>query len=896
MKSRFSSYCFLAAAAVLTLSPVVSGVDNPDFYRDVYPFLKSNCISCHNKTTTKAGLNMETPALMIEGGDSGPSIVPGNSTESLIVEASAHSIDMEMPPKNNKTDAKDLTKAEIAILKKWIDQGAKASVQQKRQVVWKSLAPGVHPIYTVTMTEDGRFAACGRSNQIFIYDIATRQFVGQVVDKKEKSGAHKALVNALSFSPDGNLLASGGFREVKIWEKAEPPAKNNIEKLNVGIPQPDVANLTISPDAEKLAVLTRAGKLIVSQRSDSRAISGELYPVQSPTVQGTVPPIVTAYTWSADSQSVLTIEGDKTLRIWPITETGAPREIAIEEGPTTIHLATGPGKLVATAGKDSKVRIRDLSQNGKLIREIPRAGVTGLAISPDEKSIATSGADGAVRVWDIASGKQTIELWGSLSANQEIEELEWKLSRERLEQSFQKSGITKITAQDKALDVLLQKAKDAIVAMNKALPVKEKAIKPVEEARIAAQKAVDDARTALEAAPDDAKLEKALITAKDKLITAQTNESSALAAFKAVQSNISDAEEQVKRITQTTTENAEKVEEANRITTESKARHAEAIKALAVARKAIKSPTARPVGVTFSNHGNRIASVLDDGTINVWAIASGKPIEEVKGNATAIYAIMSRSDGTFLSCGADGTTVSTSPTVAWKLKTTLGGDSDPTLFADRVNAVTFSPDGKILATGGGEPSRAGDIDLFEVETGKSIASWKDRHDDSVVSLDFSPDGKLLASGSADKVARVFDVTTAEPTHLFEGHTHHVLGVSFRVDGRVLATAGADGTVNAWDMILGEKKKKIVGWNKEVTSLQFIGATNQIVTSAGDNLIRIVTDDGGQIRSISKLPDFMQSAASTPDGTTIVGGGEDSYLRIWNGTNGKELAAFGSSDH
>jgi hypothetical protein len=53
----------------------------------------------------------------------------------------------------------------------------------------------------------------------------------------------------------------------------------------------------------------------------------------------------------------------------------------------------------------------------------------------------------------------------------------------------------------------------------------------------------------------------------------------------------------------------------------------------------------------------------------------------------------------------------------------------------------------------------------------------------------------------------------------------------------------------------------------------------------------VNDDGAEVRAISKLPDFMQSAASETSGRVIVGGGEDSILRVWDGTNGKEVAVF-----
>jgi WD40 repeat protein len=125
----------------------------------------------------------------------------------------------------------------------------------------------------------------------------------------------------------------------------------------------------------------------------------------------------------------------------------------------------------------------------------------------------------------------------------------------------------------------------------------------------------------------------------------------------------------------------------------------------------------------------------------------------------------------------------------------------------------------------------------------------------------------------------------------EGHTHHVNAIAFRSDARVLATAGADGTVVTWDLLIGERKKKIEGWSKEVTSLQFIGASDQIAAASGDNRLRLVTDSGSEVRNISDVPDYLQSAAVSPDGSLLLAGGEDSILRLWDATNGSPLAVF-----
>lgn len=739
-----------------------------DFYKDVYPFLKANCISCHNKTTTKADLNMETPALMIKGGENGPSIIPGKSMQSLVVQASLHQHDMEMPPGNNKAGAVDLTPAEIAILKQWIDQGAKVSVIQERAVVLKDFASSVDPIYSVAMTKDGRYAACGRSNQIFLYDLATRQLVMQISDPAEKDGAaHRALVQSLAFSPDGTRLASGSFREVKIWKmSAGKPAANGAE-------------------------------------SAAASASADLI------------------------------------------------------------------KKIATAGKFV---------------------VVSSAMSADGKQVVTGCDDGSVRVWDAATAKPVIDLRGSVAATKKTAELDWTVASQSLEQAFQKSEIARIEAQDKALDVLLGKAKEAIVTMKKVLPEKQKDVPPATAEKDAAQKTADDVVAKIKAAPGgkpDAALDKELKAAQDKLITAKTTEMSALAAVSAAESNVKDAEDDVKRITDSKAANAKAVAAANAAITAAKAAQDKATAELAALKQSLTKTVAKPVAVSFSADAMRVASLFDDGTLRVWAAATGTPIEESSGSVAAATTITAAQDGSFVATKASTQTVGSTP--RWTLERKVDQKG---LFADRVNAVRFSPDGKTLATGGGELSRSGDIIFFDLATGKATQTWKEKHSDTVLCLDFSPDGKRLASGAADKIARVTDIASGKQVNLFEGHTHHVMGIAYRSDGRVLATAGADGTVVAWDMIIGERKKKVEGWTKEVTSLQFIGATNQIVTSAGDNRVRIVTDDGAEVRAMANLPDYMQAAVSTADGATLIAGGEDSFLRVWDG-KGKELAAFGA---
>jgi hypothetical protein len=99
-----------------------TGVSIIDYARQVQPIIEASCLECHSQDKRKGGLSLATYADVLEGGRSGAAVRPGNSAGSLLV----HRLSGETEPQMPK-DELPLDDATVALIRLWIDQGARAT-------------------------------------------------------------------------------------------------------------------------------------------------------------------------------------------------------------------------------------------------------------------------------------------------------------------------------------------------------------------------------------------------------------------------------------------------------------------------------------------------------------------------------------------------------------------------------------------------------------------------------------------------------------------------------------------------------------------------------------------------------------------------------------------------
>jgi len=293
--------------------------------------------------------------------------------------------------------------------------------------------------------------------------------------------------------------------------------------------------------------------------------------------------------------------------------------------------------------------------------------------------------------------------------------------------------------------------------------------------------------------------------------------------------------------------------------------------------------------LAFSTDGSLLIQSLAGGKLRPFSLIAGAWLEDIS-SGKEVIALTAAGDR-ILTASKDKQLVGwTLPGRDWTLAATLGDGKSPDPFVDRVTALAFDPEGRKLITGTGVPSRNGQIAIWDTATWSQVVANPKAHIDTLTAFAFSPDGSRVASASTDKLIKILDTETLEVQQTFEGHTSHVLDIAWNADDLSLASASADLKVKAWDLADGRVKSTVEGYTKEIGTVSYVGETESLLTASGDKVVKLANQP---------LPEagdtFLHTAAASADGTRIIAGGQDSILRLWDGTAKKLITAFPSPE-
>jgi WD40 repeat protein len=301
--------------------------------------------------------------------------------------------------------------------------------------------------------------------------------------------------------------------------------------------------------------------------------------------------------------------------------------------------------------------------------------------------------------------------------------------------------------------------------------------------------------------------------------------------------------------------------------------------------------------------GARPAPVEPGGcTVRLWDVTTGKELRALDGHTNGVRGLAFAPDGKRLaSASHDGTIRQWDPVSGGqllKLDLPVGppihpaGPRGSTADQGGVLSVAFSPDSKILATGGHDSM----IRLLDAATGAEYCALPG-HERDVETVAFSPDGRNLVSGGHDHTVRLWDLSTRKTVAPWLAHGSEVYGTTFSPDGKLAVSLGSDRTIRLWDTITSQQLRVLRGHTDWISCVAFSPDGRTVVSGSQDQTIRFWNvDTGKRLSQIAETESWPLSLAFSPDGKILAfvpwrGGRHSGVLRLWDLTLGKELRRY-----
>jgi WD40 repeat protein/tRNA A-37 threonylcarbamoyl transferase component Bud32 len=262
-------------------------------------------------------------------------------------------------------------------------------------------------------------------------------------------------------------------------------------------------------------------------------------------------------------------------------------------------------------------------------------------------------------------------------------------------------------------------------------------------------------------------------------------------------------------------------------------------------------------------------------------------IATLTGHSDYVPSITFSPDGRTLASGSHDKTIKLWDVHSQREIATLTGHSDIVI------SVAFSPDGQTLASGSWDNT----IKLWDVQSQGEIATLTG-HSDIVYSVALSPDGRTLASGSNDYTIKLWDVQSQREIATLTGHSDPVNSVAFSPDGGTLASGSNDCTIKLWDVQSQREIATLTGHSYPVCSVPFSPDGRTLASGSPDKTIKLWdVQSQGEIATLTGHSGYVLSVAFSPDGRTLASGSWDNTIKLWDVQSQREIATLtGHSDY
>jgi WD40 repeat protein len=292
--------------------------------------------------------------------------------------------------------------------------------------------------------------------------------------------------------------------------------------------------------------------------------------------------------------------------------------------------------------------------------------------------------------------------------------------------------------------------------------------------------------------------------------------------------------------------------------------------------------------VAFSPDGKLLATGIY-GRVTIWDLAAGKPVKMLTNVLGAVNDLKFSPNGKLLAVAGGQPSARGDlrlfDTTEWKLQQSLGG------HLDTVACVSWNADGtKLLSASFDKTVRLWDVkDAKEAKTLHTFTG----HSDFVYAVAFGPDGSWYTTASKDRTGRIIDTATGKGLFTMSGSDQEVLAVAVHpTNGQVLA-AGLDPQVSWYDAKTGERARRAGGPGSATHEIAIDSTGTLVAVAGGDNTVRTLDPKtAAQLRAM-QTGSVVFAVAVDSSGKRIASGGADGMVKVWDATDARLLVTLWS---